>query len=269
MLTTKQPPDCIESVPGYPTLLTIGTYLLEKEINRKTGSILFINSILPSIITEIETRAVFDAHWIPNVRKDTDTRIKTLCVATSANSIEVHDFHFSPSLSNTLPIINERHCFKHTFDSDASQDISALSFCYLPNLSDNVENVEKIEKNIIDIAVGCSDGKVHLSSIFDGNDEKMNSSISHNESWLAHTYSGTSSGAEVWAVATPPLINTLQHSTIWTGADDTLLKIWDRRSLIRPQQICREHGAGVCNIAFHPLREHIVATGSYDEHLRV
>lgn len=42
-----------------------------------------------------------------------------------------------------------------------------------------------------------------------------------------------------------------------------------RRSLPRPQQVCRVHEAGVCSIAFHPSREHVLATGSYDQMLRV
>jgi diphthine methyl ester acylhydrolase len=33
---------------------------------------------------------------------------------------------------------------------------------------------------------------------------------------------------------------------------------------------CRKtHGAGVCCIAFHPLDDHVVCTGSYDEQLRL
>lgn len=55
---------------------------------------------------------------------------------------------------------------------------------------------------------------------------------------------------------------------IFSGADDSQLKGWDRRTLPRSTFINRlQHSMGVCSIQFHPRLHHIVAVGSYDEHI--
>ena len=93
-------------------------------------------------------------------------------------------------------------------------------------------------------------------------------------SWQAHDLEG-------WAVAFDPRSPT----TLYTGADDAQLKIWDLRCALsdagsaaadsddegarQPAALAsnrRSHRAGVCVISPSRAREHVVATGSYDEH---
>lgn len=84
-------------------------------------------------------------------------------------------------------------------------------------------------------------------------------------SWQAHDLEG-------WAVAFAPG----DASTLYTGADDAQLKRWDLRCALddgaEPVATAsnrRSHRAGVCCISPSPAREHLIATGSYDETARL
>lgn len=82
--------------------------------------------------------------------------------------------------------------------------------------------------------------------------------------WTGHGLEGF--GEEVWIAA----FNYWDPQVVWTGADDTRLKGWDRRTACaRPSFVNKTHSMGVCTIQFHPHREHLCAVGSYDEHLRI
>lgn len=91
--------------------------------------------------------------------------------------------------------------------------------------------------------------------------------------WQAHDL-------EAW-VAT---MDEYDRHVIYTGADDSLLKVWDSRMIpVLPPDWCehdgipvassvrlvRGHDAGVCSIQTNPFNEHVIATGSYDEYLRI
>lgn len=71
-------------------------------------------------------------------------------------------------------------------------------------------------------------------------------------------------------------------NVILTGGDDCLFKLWDLRCIDkgiyelndeyvtpRPLAISKYHSAGVTSAQFHPVYEHIFATGSYDQHICV
>lgn len=62
----------------------------------------------------------------------------------------------------------------------------------------------------------------------------------------------------------------LQEHVVYSGDDSCSFKGWDTRAAAE-QMFCnrRGHGAGVCCIQSHPTHEHEVATGSYDENLRM
>ena len=58
---------------------------------------------------------------------------------------------------------------------------------------------------------------------------------------------------------------------VFSGGDDCAFKLWDARGDCAAPAWAdrRTHGAGVCCVAGSPHREHVVATGSYDEKARL
>ena len=60
-------------------------------------------------------------------------------------------------------------------------------------------------------------------------------------------------------------------SIVYTGSDDTLFKVWDIRGESGPVLSVgnKAHDGGVTSIAPSPLQPHVLATGSYDENIRI
>ena len=97
--------------------------------------------------------------------------------------------------------------------------------------------------------------------------------------WRAHSLGGAP--IEVWVAAASP--HASGAHTVWSGGDDSMLRGWDLRALAGANAApgagavstagcafaSHAHRAGVTAVAFHPSDEHCVATGSYDEALRV
>ena len=65
--------------------------------------------------------------------------------------------------------------------------------------------------------------------------------------------------------------NPFAPDVVWTGADDCTLKGWDLRSGCGSASFSnrKAHQMGVTAIQFSALSEHLAATGSYDESLRL
>jgi len=99
------------------------------------------------------------------------------------------------------------------------------------------------------IASSYSSGEVQVSQLSPTSLTKLNT-------WKAHEY-------EAWICA----FNHFNPSIVYSGGDDCLFKGWDARS-----NDCiftnRSHEMGVCSMHFSLNKDNILATGSYDEHVR-
>ncbi|UJR22576.1 hypothetical protein I4U23_025623 [Adineta vaga] len=78
------------------------------------------------------------------------------------------------------------------------------------------------------------------------------------QSWSAHEY-------ECWTC----VWDRYDPNIVYSGADDTLFKIWDIRDCKQAIHINRKHTMGICSIVVDETNPYELLTGSFDEYLRL
>lgn len=120
-----------------------------------------------------------------------------------------------------------------------------------------------------------SDGSVAVLDVdYSAADASQCLSVRHH--WKAHDMEAWIAAFDYW-----------NPKIVYSGSDDTLFKQWDLRLVPEVTQeehddeffepskrvpailTSKEHKGGVCSIRAHPYNPHLLATGSYDEHLRI
>ncbi|CAK9007565.1 Diphthine methyltransferase (Diphthamide biosynthesis protein 7) (DPH7) (WD repeat-containing protein 85) [Durusdinium trenchii] len=133
--------------------------------------------------------------------------------------------------------------------TSAEQDASfCLSLDWNNRRSGHIEGAK--------LAVSQANGRLGIVDVHEG--EVL-------QAWDAHAYPD-GSPAETWITA----FDCWDAQVLVSGADDAKLKVWDLRiGTAAPLQTNRVHEAGVCSVQFSTLKQHVFATGSYDQQVRV
>ena len=232
---TIQHADAVECAES---LVALCTYELDELTQTKAGTISLLvvddgDSDNPSwkLCTTHACAAVFDAKW----RIDNDGS-RFLMSSTANAGVKL----LEASSAESLRLVGA--C------TVAADSVSALSVSWLSRNGDAPAAI-----------VSRSDGEICVVEVGDG------SSLRQSRSIVAHALANAP--IEVWTVAANPF----HSAVVWSGADDAMLKGWDLRTPCNTPTFTAPHvhQSGVCCIAWHPHVEHIVATGSYDEHIRL
>ncbi|XP_071338000.1 diphthine methyltransferase [Trachinotus anak] len=238
---TEQSADSVEWCPvsPYHNMLACGTYQLQKGAGvenvtpSRTGRLYLFDfrregSMSPPLteLQRIDTAAILDLKWC-----HVPISGKALLgIAAATGELQLH------SLSDG----QEGSCSLQALSSlEVGAERLALSLDWSTGRMDSG-----------DVRVVCSDsaGCVSVLSLAEG-------TLTTLSQWKAHEFEAWISAFSYW-----------DTQFIYTGGDDCKLKGWDLRvGPSCPTFTSKRHSMGVCSVHSNPHREHILATGSYDE----
>ncbi|XP_036040433.1 diphthine methyltransferase isoform X1 [Onychomys torridus] len=162
--------------------------------------------------------------------------------------------HILLGVANASGSVELLHLTDYEKNSYTLQSISSLTLeerCLSLSLDWSTGKPGRVREQPLKIISSDSKGQLHLLMVNEGGAE-----LQLVASWPAHHF-------EAWIAA----FNYWQTELVYSGGDDCLLKGWDTRMLGTPVFTSKRHSMGVCSIQSNPHQEHILATGSYDEHV--
>ncbi|KAI9150918.1 hypothetical protein H9P43_009533 [Blastocladiella emersonii ATCC 22665] len=250
-IDTEYSADSVETCPSRPTTVAVGTYQLRK----KPGDDGSVEKALPpdrlgrlymhtlggededtlTKVQRIEMPAILDMKWGSWTADAGREGADTLAVANSVGQVQ---FWRLDECGTKVS-----HQATYALDDDS---VLCLSLEWNNRMPGRTATPQ--------VAVSQSDGGLTIL-------EATPAGLTATHAWTAHTL-------EAWIAAFDPW----HPTTLLSGADDLAFSMWDLRSGETPTtptfRNTRTHGAGVCSIQGSTHREHLVATGSYDEYVR-
>lgn len=242
---TELSADSVEWCPltQWSHVLACGTYQLLKDQEKttvesttpsRTGRLYLFQfhsqgSFTPPLteIQRIDTPAILDLKWCHIPVCERPM----LGMATACGEIQLH----------RLVDTQQSSCLEHVSSTELGPDRLALSLDW---------STARGESS--DVRVVSSDSTGSLSVLTLGE-----ASLSVISQWKAHEFEAWISAFSYW-----------DTQLIYSGGDDCKLKGWDlRMGPSSPTFTSKRHSMGVCSIHSNPHREHVLATGSYDENV--
>ncbi|XP_076039582.1 diphthine methyltransferase isoform X2 [Oratosquilla oratoria] len=251
--------DSVEFCPieGYQEYLAVGTYQLDS--SNKTEDEGVYEAKLESGQQAEGTSPEPKNQRLGRLYLEYITQEKTLCVI---QEIEM------------AAILDMKWCH-HTFQGKAMLGVvNATGELLLFSLNDNDEKNKQLElkcKYVIDedclaLSLDWSTGKMETSSpsiVISDSKGKIsvvqlteNGELVQSQRFSAHNFEAWISAFDYWA-----------PNMILTGGDDCKLKMFDIRSGDAMQIYCKKHDMGVTSLHSSSHKEHLIASGSYDENV--
>ncbi|XP_076854371.1 diphthine methyltransferase [Brachyhypopomus gauderio] len=240
---TELSADAVEWCPLAPWthVLVCGTYQLQEDTSgecaapRRVGRLYLFQfgsqgPITPPLteIQRIHTPAILDLKWCHVPVLERPL----LGVATASGEIQLHQLIDTQHNTCGLELV---------LSTEVGLDRLALSMDW---------STGRGEGN--DPRLVCSDSTGSLTVL-----SLRETSLTTVSQWKAHDF-------EAWISA----FNYWDTQQIYSGGDDCKLKGWDlRMGFDLPTFTSKRHSMGVCSIQSSPHREHVLATGSYDENV--
>ncbi|KAI8901421.1 WD40-repeat-containing domain protein [Globomyces pollinis-pini] len=172
----------------------------------------------------------------------------------------------------TDAILDIKWCFQPLNDFPVMAQVTATGNTDIYKLENNsmtkIFTISNNKQNVLNLSV---DWKNRLSSSLEHDlvISQSDGTISYLQltpTGLITQQEGLGHSLEAWIAA----FDYHNTTTIYSGADDCLFKGWDTRiGFDTPMFTNKVHEAGVCTISSHPNMPNILATGSYDEHVRI
>ncbi|KAJ3130442.1 Diphthine methyltransferase [Nowakowskiella sp. JEL0407] len=251
--------DAVEFCPisGFTHVAAVGTYQLIKTENESKNS-------QPGESSEEDEVKSKPARRIGRLymmqvdfeNKKLDDSIK------SVDGAAILDLKWNHDRNDDNPILGSANAdgtiVFYRLDRDEKDDISVET---IHSCDKNKENVlclsidwsNRCNSNIPCIAVSQSDGTILILKARDGDLWQID------REWKAHDL-------EAWISS----FNYHETNILYTGADDCKFKSWDlRMDGSFPSTVNKSHNAGVCSIQSNPFSGYVLATGSYDETVRI